>query len=955
MHDFGSDSGPGPGPAPPPSLTLPSLRELDKAIRSEQQMMPTGLGTQVLDPRPPHLPLRLGQSQLLSLQHQPHPQHNYTQYPSHLPPSPHGPGPQRFYARTHHSRHSSSAGSLPDLYMSSTSAPSTTTTSSLSRADSLSSTESLQGARHPHHSGLSHRHYSSANDNRSTTAGPTTSNSLGYTPGSGNSTTSSRHSFHHQQHHYHSAGLARANLTAAAHQQQLHRQPADSATPSTDHGVAAATASSSETTEPRSAPSSSGKAGSTGSSTATEQQGRNTSKRAAQNRAAQRAFRQRKDLYVRELERKAELLQQTEGKILQLAARNRELEAALAISSNDGPSSSPSSQEQSQTSPNLSNSSMGLGGLPTKCASPAATTEHGQEKEPTNHGRERTQAEKPQLSAEDMRQEDRLPIRPVISRHASSNQLHDVYTNPSHLLAGSSRKQSPSIRHRQSLYQLPHQRSEFENMSEGHGSNDANQRTIRRQLSESSFILGRRESNSAESSEGCNSPEGRREPRDARDEPMELNSEPYHSSNTAQPEYSGGSSIRPYVQQSFSGASQQEVALHGRSTLSRNATAAAQQQGIRYSNPPLARSWSYRIEESAANPRSPVATSASQSSSGVVTGGMASSNSLPERAYGDQQHRYYHHQDYWGSENDMEYISDEQYDPYHGYNHQNVIKKQPSNGSIGATTSGGDNNPGRPSEPMQIDISKQPNKGGGAHINEPSVSPHNGSPEHMKIEIRKQASWDSFSTPNSINLTPISVVLAVPRDTSGGMDIQEPLHRPHQQQQSRHLQHRASTGSVSVRDISQHYSSSNGATMHPSRILMVDDPVTEPSDGGDKNGVPTTPPHMTRHQQQYFYSLEQQRQGLQQQRRSHPQSPAREHPSVYTDSPNMPFYTHQQQYQLQSQKHQQGHAHGHMNGYNPLKRQIGGKFEGREGAGSDMEAIYQHSRQSSNETSMRSS
>ncbi|CAO3563606.1 unnamed protein product [Mortierella alpina] len=57
-----------------------------------------------------------------------------------------------------------------------------------------------------------------------------------------------------------------------------------------------------------------------------QQQGRNSTKRAAQNRAAQRAFRQRKDLYVRELERKADLLQQAESKIARLSARNRELE-----------------------------------------------------------------------------------------------------------------------------------------------------------------------------------------------------------------------------------------------------------------------------------------------------------------------------------------------------------------------------------------------------------------------------------------------------------------------------------------------------------------------------------------------------------------------------------------------------------------------------------------------------
>ncbi|KAG0006419.1 hypothetical protein BGZ80_005308 [Entomortierella chlamydospora] len=64
--------------------------------------------------------------------------------------------------------------------------------------------------------------------------------------------------------------------------------------------------------------------------TSGSEQGRNSSKRAAQNRAAQRAFRQRKDLYVRELERKAELLQVAESQLMSLAARNRELEALFA-------------------------------------------------------------------------------------------------------------------------------------------------------------------------------------------------------------------------------------------------------------------------------------------------------------------------------------------------------------------------------------------------------------------------------------------------------------------------------------------------------------------------------------------------------------------------------------------------------------------------------------------------
>ncbi|KAF9904023.1 hypothetical protein EC991_003121 [Linnemannia zychae] len=70
--------------------------------------------------------------------------------------------------------------------------------------------------------------------------------------------------------------------------------------------------------------------GSSNSGKTTTEQGRNSTKRAAQNRAAQRAFRQRKEEYVRELERKAARLQQAEGQIMFLMARNQELEAKFA-------------------------------------------------------------------------------------------------------------------------------------------------------------------------------------------------------------------------------------------------------------------------------------------------------------------------------------------------------------------------------------------------------------------------------------------------------------------------------------------------------------------------------------------------------------------------------------------------------------------------------------------------
>ncbi|KAI1295089.1 hypothetical protein EDD11_007976 [Mortierella claussenii] len=272
------------------------------------------------------------------------------------------------------------------LYMSSTSAPSTTTSSSLSRADSLSSMEYLQGTR-PHH--LHHGTLSGTLSHRSgsTTTGSTTESSYGYslTSGSGGSSTSGGHSFHLQHpHHHHSTGLGRANLNAAIHQHQLHRQPhhisGASSSPSSNTRTKPGTGSSSRATGDSSSATSGNVQGSgTGSgktrlasgTAGSEQQGRNSTKRAAQNRAAQRAFRQRKDLYVRDLERKADLLQQAEGKIMQLTARNRELEAALANQSSASCSSSPLLQPpHSPFTPNASSMPSGHSPAVTESTTP---------------------------------------------------------------------------------------------------------------------------------------------------------------------------------------------------------------------------------------------------------------------------------------------------------------------------------------------------------------------------------------------------------------------------------------------------------------------------------------------------------------------------------------------------------------------------------------------------------
>ncbi|GJJ75618.1 hypothetical protein EMPS_07976 [Entomortierella parvispora] len=392
----GSGVDPDPGPAPPPSLTLPPLSELDKVIRPDAGP----------DHRYPHnMPLMGSQSRSQSQLSDPHLHSSMHQRPHYsgssssgsiingLPPQhpqqlqmqqQHGGGghPYQYqpsghesrppYPHDQHSRHSSSVGSLPDLYMSSPSAPSTTTTSSLSRADSLSSMEYLQGA----HPGHSRRHLPSAGDMSSTTTGSSAGSSYGPSrssiSGSGRGSVTGSvmsgnggRSLHH--HHYHSSmGLGRANLSAAIHHQQQQLQLQQQQHQQHAMTTASSNCSASAVSNQRSSAAGgkdgsvnghgnnsngtgTGNSKSTGSSAGSEQ-GRNSTKRAAQNRAAQRAFRQRKDLYVRELERKAELLQEAEGQILQLAARNHELEVTLARHQQHQQQQQQQQQQQSSSS-----------------------------------------------------------------------------------------------------------------------------------------------------------------------------------------------------------------------------------------------------------------------------------------------------------------------------------------------------------------------------------------------------------------------------------------------------------------------------------------------------------------------------------------------------------------------------------------------------------------------------
>ncbi|KAF9116732.1 hypothetical protein BGW39_002608 [Mortierella sp. 14UC] len=295
--------GSGPGPAPTPSMTLPPLRDLDKALGPESEhsrlanhhSVPSGLQprSQSSDP---HLHQHFQQQRPQQQQQasQQAPQQQQHQYSQKLPPSQHG------YQHHDPNQYPSLGGSLPgtlwiardgqdegkDLYMSAT------------RTDSVSSKDYP-----PHGHGQRHHPTASAHE-----------------PGPGRSDPNNAGHPHPQSQHQ--------------HQQQQHGRP-ESKSPTSANTTSSATASSKPSAQASSSSSNTGAAtsGSTdGSNTAktTTEQGRNSTKRAAQNRAAQRAFRQRKEEYVRELERKAARLQQAEGQIMFLMARNQELEAKFA-------------------------------------------------------------------------------------------------------------------------------------------------------------------------------------------------------------------------------------------------------------------------------------------------------------------------------------------------------------------------------------------------------------------------------------------------------------------------------------------------------------------------------------------------------------------------------------------------------------------------------------------------
>ncbi|KAF9171469.1 hypothetical protein BGX21_008926 [Mortierella sp. AD011] len=856
---LGSTTDTDPGPAPPPSLTLPPLREIDKTIRPDPHVTSPGPGMMmtgqpqplVSDPHHQHQQqqhspnhFRPGQIQYPYQQHsqsqpqqQPQQQQRYVQHPSHAPPNQ-GPGSHHFYPHDNHSRQSSSVGSLPDLYMSSSSTPSTTTTSSLSRADSLTTMEYLQGM-HPIHHGHARR---SAGGGGSITTGSTTGNIYGYNTagGSGGSTASGGHHLYNQQHH--SSGPGRVNLNSAVNQHQ--RQVHEPVSPPNNSGTSA-TGPSSRTAGERN-----GSGGGRSGSSSTEQQGRNSTKRAAQNRAAQRAFRQRKDLYVRELERKADLLQQAEGKIMALSARNRELE--LVLLAHGVP---PPSQQSQQSQPQPQSQSQSQQQPPHHASVASASGPTGQsreqDREPIDHNREWGREERAPIErrASQDAYENRISSHPAISRHASSHQLHHTFNSASPLLANGSLEHQPlSKQQQQQQQQQQHQRPESDYEFDGQ---DNNPHTRLRHPSESSLRTGRGESSSADSGDdygaGRASQYTRRGSSESKNEYSQSSVRGSHQNNSMIPEYSEILSSSPSNQQHPS--NQRPSLLNERLPLYPISTQGTRSGASNFSNPPSARSWSYQLENGV-KPHSPMTAAAT---SPIAPGRIVSSASTGGNGYVGHP----------GARAEMEYLSDERSsEPGSGYD---SVGKRPSDGAISWTsnTSAG-------------------TIGGGHEGNYTS----RGFPEQVNGEVRKQQSWSSFPAtrngPSLINApSTSSPMTAAVRDGTNDMDTQDSSH----QQQHRMLHHRASTGSVSIR---------NTGRQHPmedrSRMMMSDSPEMGPLDGRLGSSVAiaagNTSPQMSRHLYQYFSAI-----GQQQRQRGLPQSPGQEYPpGAYGNSPRSHLY-----------------------------------------------------------------
>ncbi|KAG0361602.1 hypothetical protein BGZ54_009038, partial [Gamsiella multidivaricata] len=555
---------------------------------------------------------------------------------AHGSPSPYGPGSQQYFSHDHRNRQSSSVGSLPDLYMGSSSAPSTTTTSSLSRADSLSTMEYLQGS-HPHTNiyGLS-RHHPGIADNVSTTIGSTTGSSYGYS--AAGSTGSREHSLshhHHHHHHQHSAGHGRADLDAAVHQHQLHQQRLQEPVDYSTAGSLSAAVKLRVRGGVEIPSIAGGRVRLTGSSAGSEQQGRNSTKRAAQNRAAQRAFRQRKDQYVRELERKAELLLQAEGRIMELTKRNRELEAALEDSRRSTSSNSPRQPRKS--------SPISAADEPSEATEMKESTAVNEL--PTSMDSEQEKGvEDPERSPQEGHKSQEPSTRPPLSRYASMQQLQQQAT--------------------------PHQRSDSNYEIEDNNSNP--RYYLRHHRSESCLSQGRRGTKYADTGDDCSAAQERH---DVRGGSTESRFESPLSTHGAQrsnsPHFDCSEPSSPSSKHQYSGTQgslflQKQALLHSIPTIQGDRSGSAGATAC----PDLssARSW-YRQTEDSAKPYYPLETATF--SDPTAHGGMVAAASSPSKEYSDHP---------GARVAEIEYMSDDRSEYGSEYD---TIEKRPSDGSIG--------------------------------------------------------------------------------------------------------------------------------------------------------------------------------------------------------------------------------------------------------------------------------
>ncbi|KAG0072436.1 hypothetical protein BGZ89_006246 [Linnemannia elongata] len=937
---MGSGADPGPGPAPPPSLTLPPLRELDKGIRpdsssSSSHRGSTGLGlmgglggqprSQFTDP---HLHQHSHSQQNMQQNHYQQQQqqqqqrgptsHSFPQYPSSSSSSSsHGAGSQQYYPHDHHSRHSSSVGSLPDLHMSSSGAPST-----VSRADSLSSIEYLHGS-HPLHS-HAHRHLSGSVSG-STTTGSTTGSSFGQSVASGSVSSGGSGSVYL----HHSTSLGRANLNAAIlHQRNPRDSAASSTTGSGDASSSAATNNGTHATN--------GKSGATASGSAGTEQGRNSTKRAAQNRAAQRAFRQRKDLYVRELERKAELLQQAEGKILRLTARNHELEVALAAK--DPSSSSSLSPQQSPLHSHASPTTGLVCAAGTSSEQDQQQQQQQQQQQPNhtlhhNSSREqldRGDRERGASGGEWNRGEKSSSIsgrdqefcddnssthsghsypsslgRATLGRRSASQPMRSAYnastpplTNDSlkfhslkQQLAANQHLNQPHSLSRHSQQQQHPSRTDSDYEFEGLD-HPVPQRQLHRHPSEPSLNQSRRGSNSADSGDDYatsgvqnhrqntyphDQNRGHRPRRSSVDSRMELTSPVFNNNQSASSSYhssnngvNAGSRLLPseYTESSPPSSSVQPYTSNGNVQHERQPLYPITTQGGSRSAPlGSARSWGGAQQEDAIKPHSPrMASPVAGLSRGSVGGGMATSAASPTRGSGG-----------YSRSNDMEYLSDERSEAGSGFD---AMNKRSSDGAIswtGSNSSGG--------------------RGGGPPGPEPQSSLplayHNNASSRIDgLGLRKENSWSSFSTVSKggndgynrrgglspVSLPPVSALAGVgARKMGDDMEMQDLRHDlpPTQHLQQQQQQHDGE-GRPSGSDI--------GANYHRgSMAMMSDSPERGSSDtrflNNNNNNSTTSTSSVTTPQisgrQQYFPSQPQQ------QHRANPFAPQQHHQNLY--------------------------------------------------------------------------